>query len=262
MNAYVAVGTGTLVATLIGLFGKAAYAIERRAGGSLQQAKRAALGIVAGQSLWVALTGIAALGGAYANFYEVPPKLPITLLVSIVLIIVFSRSTQYAKALKFAPLAWPIAVQSMRLFIEVGLWQLHRDGQLPVHLTFEGYNFDVLVGLTAPAVALGVAQGWIGKRGAIAWNVASVILLITIVFMAITSAPGPQHLPWPGDPNTILGQFPSVWLPTFFVPIAVFAHVTSLRQLFSLRSMPAAGGSDARLTQTKSHCCLVANDDD
>jgi hypothetical protein len=262
MNAYIAVGTGTLVAGLIGLFGKAAYAIERRAGGSVQQAQRAALGVVATQSFWVALTGVAAWYGAYANFYEVPPKLPLTLLASIAIIIFFSRSEQYAKVLTFAPLAWPIAVQSMRLFIEIGLWQLHRDGQLPKQLTFEGYNYDVLVGLTAPAVALGVAQGWIGKRCAIAWNAASICLLITIVFMAITSAPGPQHLPWAGAPNTILGQFPSVWLPTFFVPIAVFAHMTSLRQLFSLASTPTRNGADARSTQTKSQACLVPNNDD
>jgi hypothetical protein len=239
MNLYVALGTGALVATLISLFATAAFAVERRAGGTLQQSGRVALRVVAAQGLWVALTGIAALSGAYKNFYDVPPKLPLTLLTSIAILIAFSRSQQYAKALKFAPLAWPIALQSMRIAIEIGLWKLHCDGELPKHLTFEGYNFDVLVGLTAPVVALGLAQGWVGTRGAIAWNFASIAFLFTIVFMAITSAPGPQHLPWPGKPNTILGEFPSVWLPTFFVPVALFGHLTSLRQLFSLDSLPA-----------------------
>jgi hypothetical protein len=239
MNLYVALGTGALVVTLVSLFGTAAFAVEQRAGGTREQAGRAALRIVAAQSLWLTLTGLAALSGAYANFYDVPPKLPLTLFASIAIMIAFSRSQQYAKALKFAPMVWPIALQSMRVVIEIGLWQLHRDGQLPKHLTFEGYNFDVLVGLTAPIVALGLAQGWLGPRGAIAWNFASIGFLVTIVFMAITSAPGPQHLPWPGEPNLILGGFPSVWLPTFFVPVAVFGHATSLRQLFSLDSVQA-----------------------
>jgi hypothetical protein len=238
MNPYVAFGTTALVAALVGLFGRAAYAVEQRAGGSLRQSRRAALRIVAALSAWVALTGVAAMKGSYANFYDVPPKLPLTLLAQIAIMVAFLRSTLYVKALKFAPLAWPIAIQSLRGFVEVGLWQLHRDDQLPKHLTFEGYNFDVLVGFSAPVVALGVAQGWVGKHGAIAWNLVSSGFLCIIVFMAITSAPGPQHLPWPGAPNMILGRFPSVWLPTFLVPVAIFGHVTSLRQLFSLQSTP------------------------
>jgi hypothetical protein len=236
MNLYVVFGTITLVVVLVTLFCAASYRAQVLVGADLAHARKAALNACCAQVVWLALTASAAALGVYADFDELPPKLPLTLLLALVLMLLFSRTKQYASFLHVAPLSWPIAVQSMRIVIEVGLWQLHRDGQLPKHLTFEGYNFDILVGLTAPVVALGVAQGWIGKRGAIAWNFCSIGFLVTIVFMAITSAPGPQHLPWPGVPNVMLAQFPTVWLPTFLVPVAVFSHATSLRQLFAVRN--------------------------
>jgi hypothetical protein len=236
MNLYVATGSALLAALLSASFARAAYVTSMRAGeGAVAAARvtRKTLGIQLG---WLGVTGAAAAAGMYTNFNEVPPKLPLTLLASIVFLVAFSRSNRYSLVLKFAPLAWPVGVQSMRVFIELGLWQLHRDQLLPKHLTFDGYNFDILVGLSAPIVALGLAQGWVSKRAAIVWNIAGMGFLFAIVFMAITSAPGPQHLNWPGVPNGILALFPTVWLPTFFVPVALLGHLTSLGQLIPLQA--------------------------
>jgi hypothetical protein len=250
MHSSIVVGTFLLVGTLVTLFAVATHAVELRAGRSVKEAQRSTLRLAGAQIAWIALTGAASALGLYSNFYDLPPKLPLTLLTSIIALVAFSRSKQYARILRFAPLAWPIALQSMRTLVELGLWRLHRDGLLPQHLTFEGYNFDILVGLTAPAFAFGINKGWISRRVAIAWNFGSIGFLITIVFMAITSAPGPQHLPWPGVPNTVLGLFPTVWLPTFIVPVAIFGHVTSLRQLFSIQRTSSATRMATRATAT------------
>ena len=61
-----------------------------------------------------------------------------------------SRRKVVSRLLDAAPRTWSVAMQSMRVPIELMLWGLFATGKFPVHLTFEGRNFDVLVGATAP----------------------------------------------------------------------------------------------------------------
>lgn len=103
-------------------------------------------------------------------------------------------------------------------------------GRAPIQITFEGRNFDVLVGLSAPLVAWLVARRRIGPKGAIAWNAVGLSVLANTVGTVATSTPGPLHLNWPGAPLTAITSWPIIWLPAFLMPLAVFLHVVSLRQ--------------------------------
>jgi hypothetical protein len=238
MNSPIPFGAVAMVACLTLVLSWATWRSAKASGLSEPQAKAIATRIVLSIGLWLGLmAGLAAIG-VFQAFEAKPPRLVLAVAVTVIAQIVVARSALFSRLLQATPLAWPIALQSMRIVIELGLWTLHREGRLPVHLTFEGRNFDILVGLTAPFVAWGVARGVIGRRGAIVWNLASIGFLITIVFMAVTSIPGPLHLPWPGIPNTVIAEFPMIWLPTFVVPVAIFGHAASLRQL--LRTTPNA----------------------
>lgn len=55
--------------------------------------------------------------------------------------------------LEAAPPAWLVGFQAFRMVMELILWLLYKGGAIPVQMTPEGLNFDVLAGLTAPAVA-------------------------------------------------------------------------------------------------------------
>jgi len=143
------------------------------------------------------------------------------------------------RALEHPP-AWPIAAQTFRVGVELALFALHAAGRAPVQITFEGRNFDVLVGLSAPWIGWLVATGRIGTKGALAWNVIGLAVLANTVGTVATSTPGPLHLDWPGAPLTAITSWPIVWLPAFLMPIAVFLHVVSLRQ--NLRRLRAASG--------------------
>lgn len=185
-----------------------------------------------GMGVWLALTGVLAARGFYADFSARPPRMFFALAPGLVLFNVVALRGDDARRLVAAmPRTWPIALQSMRALVELGLYGLMVQGRLPTHLTFEGRNFDVLVGLSAPVVAVGVARGWIRERGLIAWNLASIALLINIVGMAITTMPGPLHLVWPGPSNVVIAELPYVWLPAFLVPLAALGHTLSLRQI-------------------------------
>ncbi len=52
-------------------------------------------------------------------------------------------------ALMVTPMWLPVLVQTMRIVVEVSLWQMHREGNVPVQFTIEGRNFDLFIGLSA-----------------------------------------------------------------------------------------------------------------
>jgi hypothetical protein len=227
--------------------------------GVLRAARRAALperdrrrlGLIAagGIAAWLAITALLAGSGVLSDFTSKPPRLMLVVFASMALFAFTTTRPVVRRLLAAAPKHWPVAIQTMRIPIELALWALFAAGKLPVQMTFEGRNFDVLVGLTAPVVAFGIARGFIGIRGAIAWNLASFGLLLNIMGIAITTFPGPLHLDWPGVSNVIVATPPFVWLPAFLVPVAFFGHVLSLRQLLSQRGWamtPLGADSGAR----------------
>ncbi len=188
---------------------------------------RVALGFVA----WIALVLGLAGAGVLARFEAKPPPMFLVLGGAVMLLTWATRRPLAARLLGHTPRAWPVALQTLRVPIELMLFGLYAAGRFPVHLTFEGRNLDLLVGLTAPVVAFLVHTRRLGPGGLFAWNVVSLGLLANIVGMAITTMPGPLHLPWPGVSNVVVTEVPFVLLPAVLVPMALFGHVLSLRQL-------------------------------
>ena len=117
-----------------------------------------------------------------------------------------------------------------------------RRGCAPVQVTFEGRNFDALVGLTAPVVAAGIAFGWLGPRMTIAWNLFGLAMLFNAIGTVATSTPGPLNLSWTGGPFTAIAAWPVVWIPALLAPIGISLHITSIRQVLArsatLRAVP------------------------
>ncbi len=101
-------------------------------------------------------------------------------------------------------------------------------------MTFEGRNFDILSGLTAPIIAwLAFRNGKTNRPLLIVWNIFALLLLINIVADAVLSIPTPfQQLAFE-QPNRAVLYFPFVCLPALVVPIVLFSHLASFRQLLS-----------------------------
>jgi hypothetical protein len=123
-----------------------------------------------------------------------------------------------------------VALQTFRIAVELAFWRLHTEGLAPVQVTFEGRNFDALVGLTAPIVAAGIAFGWLGPRFTIVWNLFGLAMLFNAIGTVATSTPGPLHLNWPGQPFTAIAAWPVIWIPALLAPIGILLHVVSIRQ--------------------------------
>jgi hypothetical protein len=242
----VLVGTVLLTVAVATILVLAACASARRSGLAQAERRRLALRLAGGLAGWLGLAAGLAAAGVLSDFEARPPRMVLLLAGTLVLFTVATSRPAAARLIAAAPRHWPIGLQAMRVAIELGLWGLFAAGKLPVQMTFEGRNIDIVVGLTAPIVAAGVARGWIGTRGAVAWNVASLGILANIIGIAVTTLPGPLHLDWPGISNMIVTTPPFVWIPTFFVPVALFGHVISLRQLLGRRVAPARAAEAVR----------------
>ena len=136
-----------------------------------------------------------------------------------------------------------------RVGVELAFWRLHLGGLAPVQVTFEGRNFDALVGLTAPVVAAGIAAGGVGPRVTVAWNLFGLAMLLNAIGTVATSTPGPLHLAWPGEPFTATAAWPVIWIPALLAPAAIFLHVVSIRQSLArlaTRGQEIRGGNYVR----------------
>ncbi len=169
--------------------------------------------------------------GVLSKLEELPPKIPLLAFGAIGLALVISRVSVVKQALAVMPAWWPVALQTFRAPLELALYSLFVVGLLPQQMTFEGRNFDVLVGVTAPVMAFLIATKRAPRWLQWAWQLGSVALLVNVVSIAITSAPGPLHLDWVGAPLTIVAQWPYALLPAFMVPVAALGHVLAISKL-------------------------------
>src|SRR5438105_4308459 len=161
---------------------------------------------------WLALTAILAGAGAVA-LDGGPPRLLALPVIAIAAAVLASRTRTGRALIAAAPPATVMALEVFRLPVELVLWRLAATGRFATELTFEGHNFDVLVGVTAIPVAI---LAWCGAqrrpRLALAWHVTGLLLLANIVAMAMLSAPGPQHALDLAPPTTIVSDVAYVWL--------------------------------------------------
>jgi hypothetical protein len=163
-----------------------------------------------------------------------------------------SLSRTFRRLLAELPPWQPVALQTFRVGGELAFRRLNAEGVAPVQVTFEGRNFDALVGLTAPVVPAGIAFGWVGPRITIARNLFGLAMLANAIGTVATSTPGPLHLGWFGETFTAIAALPVIWIPALLAPIGVSLHIASIRQALArsatLRAVPDV--TKARLPDT------------
>lgn len=124
-----------------------------------------------------------------------------------------------------------LAVHTLRVPVEIVLYRLFLAGYVPQVMTFEGWNFDIIIGLSA--IALLARRGYsgkgIGRRFYRIWNIAGIVFLTIIVTMAILSAPSPIQQLGFGQPNTAVSRFPYILLPALVVPLVLLSHLLGLK---------------------------------
>ncbi|MBS1978536.1 MAG: hypothetical protein JST46_14285 [Bacteroidetes bacterium] len=177
---------------------------------------------------WTLLISALGLSGFLADFAVLPPRIMLVLIVPLITMITLTFSKTTTELLGYIPSRNLAAFQVFRVFVEIILWMAFIQNLLPVQMTFEGRNFDIIAGLTAPLAAYFLAKS---RKGLIIWNLFSLLLLFNIVTVAVLSLPTPLRAFMNEPANTIVATFPFVWLPGLLVPLAYGLHFLSLRQL-------------------------------
>ena len=179
---------------------------------------------------WTLMITALSVSGFLSDFTAMPPRPTIVIIIPLILIILATRSTITSEILKHIPPQNLIRLQSFRIFVEVLLWMLFVENLVPVQMTFEGRNFDILSGITALIIVWFMRSGKVPDIAIILWNFVCLGLLINIVGVAILSMPLPFRVFMNEPANTVVMTFPEVLLPGLLVPLAYGLHFISLKQ--------------------------------
>lgn len=180
---------------------------------------------------WAMLQLVIGLNGFYLNGMGVPPRFVLLILPPVVTIILTLTTTKGKLFIATLSVKKLTLLHTIRIPVELVLYGLACYKYIPTIMTFEGYNFDILAGISAIVIYYyGYVKQHLSTRTLIAWNIACIVLLLNIVVIAILSAPTQFQLLGFEQPNIAIAYFPYVWLPSVVVPLVLFSHLVSIKQ--------------------------------
>ncbi len=182
--------------------------------------------------VWIVIVGLLGYSGFYRVNNTIPPRFIFLLgpgLLFVMLIFASKKGKKFANQLE---LKWLTLLHTIRIPVEIVLFYVFLEDFIPVEMTFEGYNYDIISGLSAPIIYyLFFVKKRIGKRGLLIWNFVCLGLLLNILTIATLSAQTPFQSMAFDQPNIGVAYFPFVWLPTVIVPIVFYSHLAGISQL-------------------------------
>jgi hypothetical protein len=212
----------------------------QQAGRALQEppttTRRWALTTVVLLGVWLLATGLLAASGRLANWATLPPPLMVLLVGTMLLTITLAFAPFGTRLNAGLPVAALVGYQAFRIPVEIVLALLHWQAVVPVQMTLEGRNWDIVSGVGAIGVALLAAKGRLPGWALLLWNIVSLALLLNIVVVSLLSTPLPLRVFRNEPANTFIATLPYVWLPTLLVPAALFGHLLIFRVLLQQRA--------------------------
>jgi hypothetical protein len=178
--------------------------------------------------IWVLILSFLSLSDRYTLTKSLLPIFPVLTIPPALLVIALfftRRGKEFIKSLNIKTL---MILHFVRILVELGLFWLAAYKVIPESLTFEGRNFDILIGLTAPAIYyFGFVRIKVSKPIILVWNFIGLASLFNVVFNTVHTVLVLKQ------PNIAIGYFPFVLLPSFIVPLVMFSHLASIKQLLS-----------------------------
>jgi len=195
--------------------------------------------ILIGLTTWLTIQTSLTLKDIYnTDTNSFPPKIILFGILPTILTMIFFfvtlKGRQFIDSLPLKNLTY---LNVVRIPVEIVLFWLFINKAIPELMTFEGRNFDIIAGITAPLIAyFGLTKTTLNRPAILIWNFICLGLLINIVVNALFSAPSPIQKFAFEQPNIAILNFPFSWLPTFIVPIVLFGHLISIRQLLKQKT--------------------------
>ncbi len=188
--------------------------------------------ILIGLFLYMLLQMLLGLSGFFQSPSAIPPRLAFLLvpaIITIIYVFLTKGGRQFIDRLNIQKLT---LLHIVRIPVEIVLYYCYVAELIPKLMTFEGFNLDIISGLTAFLIYyLVFVSKKVSVKILLIWNIVCLILLINIVSIAILSAQTPFQVFAFEQPNVAITYFPLVWLPGIIVPLVLFSHLAVIRQL-------------------------------
>lgn len=182
---------------------------------------------------WFVLTEILAATGVFVDAEAFPPRMAIIVVPITALWISICVSGWGKRFAKAVPLVLLVGAQAFRIPVELFIHELVEAGRMPAMMTWTGANFDIVVGVTAPLVALWISRGKPPRWAVISWNLGGLSLLFNVMIRGILSAPSPLRVIMTEVPNQAVLEFPYIAIPALFVSLAGALHFLAIRKILS-----------------------------
>ena len=211
----------------------------RRLGQGATARRRRARRVSAAVLAWLLATAVIAASGVLRWFDATPPPFAVLVLTVVAIGIAVPCSSLGALLVRGLPLWFLVGFQTFRFPLELLMHRAYVEGVMPVQMSYAGYNYDIVSGITAGVLGLWLSGRRVSRWVVACWNMLGFVLLVNIVTIAILSTPvfgwfGHERL------NTFVTYPPFVWLPGILVTAALIGHILVWRLL---SEKPAAAGT-------------------
>jgi hypothetical protein len=180
---------------------------------------------------WSVINSILAYTGFYNDTESIPPRFALVLVPSIALIVYGLLAKQRNWIYEQRNTKISTFLHAIRLPIEVVLLELFIHKMVPELMTFEGRNFDIIIGASAPIIGFLFLKNIVSKKGLLIWNVIGLLFVTFILFNGLLSAELPFQQFGFEQPNKAVMYFPFVLLPAVIVPIVIWTHLSDIIKL-------------------------------
>lgn len=178
--------------------------------------------------LWLMLTAALPASGLVGL---APPTMAGFIVLSTVVPLGLALSKEGRRWATQLPLWSLIGFQAFRLPLEIVLHWWYGEGTIPVEMTWDGYNLDVITGIVSLIAGLVLVRV---PNKAVAWVATAVgsLLLANVIVTAFRSAPLPVPGNFGAEPPLLLALYaPYAWIVPVCVAGALAGHVIAIRKL-------------------------------
>jgi len=141
---------------------------------------------------WMLFQATISLTGFYQISNSIPPRFLLLIgpgIIISILLFVTKWGKEFIDNLDLKALT---IMHSVRIPVEITLYFVYSAGLIPVLMTFEGNNFDIISGITAPLIFYFVfIVKKLNRTALLIWNILCSGLLLNVVVIALLSAQTP-----------------------------------------------------------------------
>ena len=215
-----------LVATMVAFFA----VIVVRTHTLSRRERMASWGFLAILAGWIILSTSLSIRGVYRTeaFRALYPTLWYPFMPGILGIAALALPSFRAAALKIAdatPLHWFVWFEAIRI-AAIGTLIKTFQHTFPLVLELAVGVPDLIVGLSAPFVAVWLRRGQVARQALVLWHVIGIgVILINGAGLLHLGMPGPHYVLTAQPDTSVLFEFPLVLAPTFAVPMLVTVNI-------------------------------------